>query len=260
MSVSSETKINLLLQDWPLGTVSATSWLNQKGYSNQLLNRYKKSRWLESFDTGAIKRVGDFVTYEGAIYTLQHQLDLSIHPGGRTALSLLGKAHYLELAQSKVDLFGAEKEVLPAWFKNTDWGIRLVYHQSAFLSAGIGMTEVTVKSFSIKVSSAARAMMECLYLATSTQDLVECYQLMEGMNNLRPSSVQQLLEQCKFIKVKRLFLYMAEKADHQWVQYLTIEEIDMGKGKRSFVKNGSYVPKYQITVPKEMEENGKQTL
>jgi hypothetical protein len=80
MSVPSETKINLLLQGWPLGTVSATSWLNQKGYSNQLLNRYKKSRWLESFDTGAIKRVGDSVTYEGAIYTLQHQLDLSIHP------------------------------------------------------------------------------------------------------------------------------------------------------------------------------------
>jgi hypothetical protein len=41
MSVPSETKINLLLQGWPLGMVSATSRLNQKGYSIQLLNRYK---------------------------------------------------------------------------------------------------------------------------------------------------------------------------------------------------------------------------
>ncbi|MCF0075740.1 type IV toxin-antitoxin system AbiEi family antitoxin [Dyadobacter sp. CY261] len=260
MSVSSETKLNLLIRDWPPGTVAVTSWLNRQGYSNQLLNRYKKSSWLNSLGTGAWIRTGDTVAYEGAVYALQSQVGLSIHPGGRAALSLLGKAHYLELAQAKVDLFGYAHEVLPAWCRSADWGLSLVYHQSSFLPPGIGMTDIPVNSFSIRASSAARAMMECLYLAATSQEFVECYELMEGMNNLRPDSVQKLLEECSSVKVKRLFLYMAEKAGHQWVGYLTVGEIDLGKGKRSLVKNGSYVPKYQITVPEALEENGKQNL
>ncbi|WP_445945084.1 AbiEi antitoxin N-terminal domain-containing protein [Rhizobium sp. CB3060] len=35
------------------------------------------------------------------VYALQAQLAASIHPGGRTALSLHGKAHYLELGAAK---------------------------------------------------------------------------------------------------------------------------------------------------------------
>ena len=53
--------------------------------------------------------------------------------------------------------------------------------------------------------------------------------------------------------MKRLFLYLAEKAGHQWVSYLDIERIDLGSGKRAIVNGGTYVPKYQITVPKELE-------
>ena len=41
---------------------------------------------------------------------------------------------------------------------------------------------------------------------------------------------------------------------------MDLEKIDFGKGKRSVVKNGVYVSKYKITVPKELEEHGKQTI
>jgi hypothetical protein len=60
------------------------------------------------------------------------------------------------------------------------------------------------KLFSEKASGAARA---CLYLAPEKFDLVEDYQIMEGMGTLRLAVVQQLLEQCNSIKVKRLPLY-----------------------------------------------------
>ena len=76
---------------------------------------------------------------------------------------------------------------------------------------------------------------------------------MEGLNNLRPASVQKLLEACKSIKVKRLFLYMADKANHDWVRYLNLDNVDLGSGKRSIVADGIYVAKYQITVPKALE-------
>ncbi len=122
------------------------------------------------------------------------------------------------------------------------------------------MTEVELKTFSIKLSSLARAIMECLYLAPLHQDLVECFELMEGLNNLRPQSVQELLEQCTSIKVKRLFLYLAEKVNHDWVKYLNLEKIDLGRGKRSIIKNGVYIPKYQITVPKEFKKDADDGL
>ena len=84
--------------------------------------------------------------------------------------------------------------------------------------------------------------------------------MMEGLNNLRPNLVQQLLEACQSVKVKRLFLYMAEKSGHDWVKYLNLEKINMGSGKRSIVKNGVYVSKYQIIISKELENHGKESV
>ena len=76
---------------------------------------------------------------------------------------------------------------------------------------------------------------------------------MEGLNNLRPALVQSLLEACQSVKVKRLFLYLAEKSNHDWFTYLDLSKIDLGSGKRSIVKDGVYISRYQITVPKELE-------
>jgi hypothetical protein len=182
---------------------------------------------------------------------------MSIHPGGKTALALLGKAHYLELQTGKIALFGGDKERLPVWFKKYDWGVKVEYYETTFLPKDLGLKDIEVKNFSIKVSGAARAIMECLYLAPKDQDLKECYELMESLNNLSPRQVQVLLESCQSVKVKRLFLYMAEKAKHTWVEYLDTEKIDLGKGKRSLVKNGLFVEKYGITVPKALEEHEK---
>ena len=257
MSTENKTKINHLLSTQPSGGVLLSYWLVKQGYSRELQARYKKSEWLQSLGAGALIRAGDNVGYEGAIYALQKQAGLSIHPGGRTALALQGKGHYLELARKKVAVFGNKGEKLPSWFKKHDWGVEVEFYQTSFLPPDIGWREVELKNFSIQVSGAARAVMECLYLAPEKQDLVECYQFMEGLNNFRPDLIQQLLEQCQSVKVKRLFLYLAEKAGHVWVEYLDLKKIDLGKGKRSVVKDGVYVPKYQITVPKELEAHGK---
>jgi hypothetical protein len=64
--------------------------------------------------------------------------------------------------------------------------------------------------------------------------------------------VQQLLEACTSVKVKRLFLFMAEMTGHAWVKYIKQELLDLGAGKRSIIPNRAYVQKFQITVPKEL--------
>ena len=170
---------------------------------------------------------------------------------------MLGKAHYLELGLGEVFLFGAKGEKLPIWFKKYDWGVIPNYYETSFLSPNLGFTEVEIKSFSIKVSGAARAIMECLYLAPMRFGLMECFELMEGLNNLSPKQVQLLLENCQSVKVKRLFLYMAERAEHSWFKQLDLSKVELGSGKRSIVKNGVLIERYGITVPKELEEHGK---
>ncbi len=252
MNTNKKSKINQLLSTTPPRVVLLSSWLFNKGYSLDLLKQYRKSQWLESIGSGAMIRCGDVVNYHGAVYALQVQTSSSIHAGAKTALGLLGKLHSLELSPKKVMLFGFSGEKLPPWFVNYNWRVEVGYHATAFLPSELGLVDFEIENFSIKISSAARAIMECLYLAPEQQDLQECYQLMEGLNNLRPDSVQPLLEQCSSIKVKRLFLYLAEKAGHEWVQYLDLKKIYLGAGKRSLVKHGTYVEKYKITVPKEL--------
>jgi hypothetical protein len=124
----------------------------------------------------------------------------------------------------------------------------------------MGLTDLEMNNFTLKISNPARAILECLYLAPRHQELFECYELMESLNNPRPQSVQQLLESCSSIKVKRLFLYFAEKLKHNWLEFIDLSRVDLGSGKRSLVKNGVYIDKYKITVPKLFEENEKPTL
>src|SRR4030042_2554541 len=78
--------------------------------------------------------------------------------------------------------------------------------------------------------------------------------IMESLVPLRPEIVQKLLEICRFVKVKRLFMYMAEKHRHPWVEKLDLSRIDFGRGKRRIVSGGALAPKYQTKVPRERRE------
>lgn len=255
MSTKKANKINQLLSFAPKGAVLLSSWLTSQGYSFDLIKRYKHSGWLESMGTGAVIRAGDVVDIYGALYALQAQKSLNIHIGGRSAFSIARQAHYLELDAKKIVLFGDRKAYLPTWFIEHDWVIKVEYHASDFLPPNLGIVEIPVKEFTVKVSNSTRAFMECLYLAPDKQDLTECYELMESMNNLRPNKVQELLEACTSVKVKRLFLYFAELHDHEWLKYINLSKVDLGSGKRSIVRDGVLSKKYQITVPKKWGSN-----
>jgi hypothetical protein len=83
-------------------------------------------------------------------------------------------------------------------------------------------------------------------------DLVECAQVMEGLTTLRPKILQPLLEKCSSIKVKRLFLYLASRAGHDWFKRLDPSKLELGSGDRTITKGGVYVAQYGITVPQEL--------
>src|SRR5579883_2464923 len=106
MALRSHTKVNQMLQSWPSGTVGLATWLKKQGVSRQLIRHYQNTGWLEAVGYGAFKRAGDSVDWTGGLYALQQQACLAIHVGARTALGMLGQAHYLELNQQVAQLFG----------------------------------------------------------------------------------------------------------------------------------------------------------
>lgn len=254
VSTQNEQKIKTLLDQHKPGTVCLASWLEAIGISRDLQKRYRRSGWLESLGPGAFKRPGDAVDWRGGLYALQSQAGLRVHAGARTALALQGLAHYARLGAETLFLFSPPKTPLPAWFKGHDWTAPIRHVQTSILPDGTGLTQHEAANFAIRISAPERAMLEWLHLAPKEADLVECYQVMEGLVNLRPALAQELLHACSSVKVKRLFLFMAEKAQHQWFQRLDVAALDLGAGDRNLAKGGVYVPRYGLVIPKALAE------
>jgi hypothetical protein len=254
MPTENDTKLKKLMALHKPGAVLLANWLERQGISRDLQTYYRRSGWLESVGTGAFQRSDDTVTWQGALYALQQQAQLPFHAGAMTALNLLGFSHYLRFGRHDVYLFSPRGVRLPAWCKNHDWGMPIRHVATSVLDTDLGFVDHDDKNFAIKISSAERAMLECLQLAPQDFDYVECFHVMEGLANLRPKVVEGLLKVCTSVKTKRLFLYMAEKANHQWLSFVESKNIDLGKGERSLSKGGTYVAKYNLVVPSELVE------
>lgn len=254
MKVKKSKKLNPLLTNWPTGVVYTTSWLNDLGIPPSLVNQYRESNWVKTVGRGAISRVGDPVDWTGGIWAIQNQLNLAIYPGAKTALELSGYGHFLPLNNQIITLFGQPSLKLPFWFKeyNKDLNIRYFTTNIFEKVPDLGLTEKEIGNYSILISAPERAIMEVLYLVPKLQSFKESMLLMEGLNTLRPSLVQQLLENCKSIKVKRLFMFLAEYFSESWITKINTAEIDLGSGKRLIVKGGKLDSKYQITVPQDV--------
>jgi len=250
------SKINRLVRQWERGTPAAASYLNKQGFSHDLLTRYKKSGWIQPFGRGAYTLYGDKVEWPGALYVLQTQLGLNVHLGGKTALELKGYAHYLPTGKRKVFLYGKQGQVLPSWFKGERLGVDIVMTRTNLFpkDGQEGLSEFKERDFSIRISSPERAAMEMLHLVPGKVGFDEAFLIMENLATLRSEIVQRLLVMCRSIKVRRLFMFMAEKHGHPWVSDLGISRLDLGKGKRMIVPKGRLDRKYHITVPKDHYE------
>lgn len=252
MSLQNNIKIKNLLEAWRPGYVATSVWLKEMGISRQLTRRYQQSGWIEAIGTGAYKRPKELLQWYGAVASLQSQLSLDIHVGGPTAFSLRGASHYLRLGKERIFLFSSLNEKLPKWFSDFDWDHPVRHVKTSILPKDLGVGTFEDSGIVLKVSSLERAILECLYISPKEFDLLECYQMLEGQQTLRPDIMQRLLVACSSVRVKRLFLYMADKANLPVMQYLDMEKIDLGSGDRSIVKNGVYNAKFKVSIPKEL--------
>jgi len=250
MNTTGQTKINSLLQQLPSGSLYFGSWLNENRISYFLQRHYRNSQWLTAIDKGVMYRTGEKPTLFSALSCFNSQLNKKFHIGALSALEMRGFAHYVPLGRQTIVVYCPRDEWFPKWFSKYDWGVDILKKYSELNETGL--TKINENNFEVAVSSPERAFLESLDLAPKYYNLTDLYQVMEMLNGLRPNLLQQLLEECKSIKVKRLFLFMAEKAGHSWLEDLDLSKIDLGKGKRSIVKNGIYDSKYQITISRDL--------
>jgi hypothetical protein len=232
--------------------------MDTQGISRTLAERYRQTGWVKRLGYGAYVRPSDRVDWTGALYALQKQLKLSVHAGGKTSLQLYGFSHFVPLGKgANVSLFGSPNVRLPRWFTQHDWGVQLQYTATSLFAEtqDLGLTQRDFGTYIVTLSAPERAMMEVLHDVPGAQSFYEAQLLMEGLATLRPTLVQALLEACRSVKVKRLFLYLAETANHPWFKQLDLHKVNLGHGKRSLVKGGQLVPRYNITVPRERADS-----
>ncbi len=252
MASETSSKINQLLKKWPSGAVAVLPWLEKHGAYQQLVHEYEKTSWLRRLGQGAYAKADDKVEWTGGLYAIQEQIGLPIHAGGKTALQMQGYAHFLPLGKgTTVSLFGLPDVKLPTWFKRYRWGVKVRYLTTNLFSgeANQGLTKKEMGFYSVSVSAPERAMMEVLYMVPKEESYEEARLLMEALTTLRPRVAQTLLEHCSSVKVKRLFMVLAESCQHAWVKKLNLSKVNFGNGKRMLVKGGRFDSKYNISVP-----------
>jgi len=244
-------KINHILQEWPPRTVITSDWLKEHGVYKQLANSYEKSGWLERISRGAYKRKGDEISLPGGLYALQDLQHLAVHVGGKTALELRGYSHYIRMADTHpVILWKPPGVRLPSWFLSYDWNTPVEVRSVTLFDTNVHtLSDTKVDSIKIEISAPEQAVLEYLHDVPKNEGIDEANYIMEGLTSLRPSVLQKLLESCKSIKTKRLFLYMADHHNHAWFNRLDLSSINLGTGKREIIKGGKLDKAYNIVVP-----------
>lgn len=215
------------------------------------------------------------------VLSLQNLLDVGVSVGGRTALELHGVAHYLSAdAPREVHLYTSED--LPGWLTKIPVNARWALHKAdrLFVSLGRGLDSLsrTVSTgrarqsavtrgdsdvdvswghwhWPLTLSTPERALLELLDELPNKESFEQVDALFDGLGTLMPRRLQRLLEACQSVKVKRLFLFFAERHNHAWLKLIERKRIDLGAGKRALVPGGRLDTKYGITVPESLLKN-----
>ena len=269
MAIQISNKLNQLERLLPQGLLTDAAWMEKNGYSRALRHQYVNAGWLEQPARSVYRRPWGELSWEQVVISLQTLMAYPISIGGRTALELQGYAHYLPQSQKDIHLYS--DKALPAWLHKLDLPQTFVVHNRLrFLpqpeenGAGLLLSssdKLPAIDNSLKItpwgqwdwplilSAPERAILEVLDELPNNETFHMTDMLMEGLVNLRPRRLQALLEQTTSVKVKRLFLFFAERHGHAWFSQLNLNKIDLGGGKRALVQDGKLNKKYQITLP-----------
>ncbi len=279
MGLETQASLNRLQHDIPEGFVAPAAWLAEKGYSHQLLKKYRDHGWLESPVRGVYRRPGPPLKWQHVVGSLQNLLGLPVHVAGRTALEMQGLAHYLRLGRGQT-IHLRSPEPLPKWVHRLGIEERFAVRRDRLFSppgrfltstnfrvekgrtessptdplrVGLTQTAWGPWDWPITHSTVERAFLELLEDVPKRESVEDADAMMQGLTTLSPRRLMELLRNCRSVKVKRLFFALAERHRHAWFKHLDASQIDFGRGKRAIVAGGRMHPKYRITLPRTLD-------
>jgi transcriptional regulator with AbiEi antitoxin domain of type IV toxin-antitoxin system len=271
-----EGKINWLERNLPEGLLVDAAWLTKHGYSTALRTHYVATGWLEQPVRRVYRRPrGSSLAWQQVVISLQALLKYPLLVGGRAALEVQGFAHYLSHATRDVYLYGPKPP--PRWLYNLPLDTRFLWRNAKLFrrdAETLGVSSLSSNDqtkqtnaddtqgvtsqrwgqwdWPLMLSTPERAILELLDELPAHETFHQVDMLMEGLANLSPRKLEQLLADCRSVKVKRLFFFFADRHHHAWSKHLNRDAIDLGRGKRMLVKGGTLDSKYQITVPEDL--------
>jgi hypothetical protein len=292
MGQPKQRKLNWLQRNLPEGLLVDARWLQRHGYSSALRSKYVAHGWLNRVARSVYRRPSARLSEPGGdeglrwqyvVISLQTLLECPLAVGGQTALHLQGFAHYLTAAGPReVHLYGGKTP--PGWVSKLKLDAPLVFHNAAKLfkdgavprhrvmpgrkvQTGRNAGANSVPGGLIRqpwghwewpliMSSPERAILELLDEVPQRETFHQADVLMEGLRNLSPRRLHTLLVECRSVKVKRLFLWFAERHKHAWLKGLDRKGIDLGRGKRMLVRGGKLDTRFNITVPENLDAGG----
>jgi hypothetical protein len=274
----------------PPGFLVDTDWLQAQGLTRSRIHHYVRRGWLEHLVPRVYRRpslppTDDHsvplarasgssiqVRWDVAVVSAQRLVDHPFHVGGTTALDLLGLSHFLDLGRkTRVFLYDPARTA-PTWLTKLPLDAELdLKCRKLFLDDELGVewrrldlgtgrvggttdAPETVESWDhfLRIASAERATIEMMDEVGTKVGFHSADKVFESLSNLRPALLTRLLQQCRSVKARRLFLFYADRHRHAWMRRLEAQSIDLGRGKRQIAKGGRLHPKYQITVPAEL--------
>lgn len=244
----------------PMEQVATRAWLEAQGFRRHSMDNFLKSGQLVALVGGVYTRPELPVTWQGLVASLPRLEKRPILVAGLTALQLQGFAQYLRLgAEEQVVL--ASQGPCPGWLERSFaalprrlvWlsGVRL-WNQGWPSSQAVKPLPWQDRGMILPVSAPEQAFLELLSSVPERVSLEHADELLQGLTQLSPSRLENLLGECRSIKVKRLFFWLADRQNHAWRKRLDPKAYDLGSGNRVLVKGGRLDPVYHITVPQEM--------
>ena len=280
-AVRKKDKLNKLQYILPEPLLASVPWLESQGYSRSLLSRYAAAGWLVQPTPGIYHRPGFRPCWQGAITSLQSLLGYPLVVGGKTALEV----YYRNISPSipqLVHLYGPKAP--PGWLHKLGLENKFLFHRTKRLFPDdeysptrqqFGNWDSARQRFSMPpvlpkhtmklewnekempmiISATVRAVLEHLDEIPGRERLDDAGNVMRELALfLNPPIIQEVLCQCRSVKVKRLFLWFGERHGQPWFGRIDVNKIDLGSGKRVLFKEGGCLDrKYQITYPSYME-------
>lgn len=246
----------------PEGQLVDRNWLKKQGFTRPDIDYYLRSGALQAVSHGVYRKPGKPLKWEEFLYSLQ-AMEYNVHCGGPQAIAEQGYSHFVSMSKvAEVHLYSPTQ--LPAWLQH--WGPNALASESSFylhIHRQTWLKELPQEFFTyrqyghwdwqLRLAQIELAVFECLFEMQSETDFQQMDRWFESLSSLSPVKLQKLLKLCPSVKTKRLFGWFAERHAHAWLKHLDWASVDLGRGKRSVVKGGSYNKQWQITVPRKME-------